>query len=251
MRVAKTDAGWWREYFTPLYREVYQGPLFNQSSTETEGRFLVSAFQDCGPGMVLDLGCGHGRHAGILRKAKLNVVGADRFEHLLLAHPKRTRKVACADMRELPFANASLAGAYCIFNTFGYFDHGQNMRVLAELGRTLRPGGLLILQVPNRPVMARIAREIPPSQMMGPRFSIVEHYDYDREERSLIGGGVWMYKDKQQTWQFRLRLYTIGELTRALARYGLEVRQTFEDFEKNPFDPKTSAEIVLLARKRT
>src|SRR5690606_24052310 len=119
-----TSPDWAPNFFTSLYAEVYRGPLFDKAATEADIALLAEVFGDC-KGPDVDIGAGFGRHAAPLRKRGINVIALDRFRHLLDRHPRRGRRVVQGDMRWLPFAPAKLAGAYLIFNTFGYFEKGD------------------------------------------------------------------------------------------------------------------------------
>jgi SAM-dependent methyltransferase len=242
-------ADWAPTFFTHLYSEVYRGPLFDKAATESEVGLLSEVFADC-KGMVLDVGAGFGRHAGPLARKGIKVVALDRFRHLLAKLPRRGRTAVQADMRNLPVANASLGGAYCIFNTFGYFDKQDNARVIAGIGRALAPGGKFVLQCPNRPVMARITREFPPMRMLSNKASLTESYHYDEDAKALVGRGHWQVGDAAQSWEFSLRLYTRGEIGRLLNAAGLQVIEEFGSLRpRELFAPRTSTEMILVCQK--
>ncbi len=242
---------WTHRFFTPTYQKVYEGPLFDEDSTKQEAAFLAEEFAPVRDGLILDIGCGFGRHRLQMLKKKFRVVGLDRFVHLLQAHPKKNRLVSAADMRQLPFAEATFAGgAYCLFNTFGYFSHNENMEMLDDWSRVIAPGGRLVMQIPNRPVMADIARNFQPSQMFGPNCQITEMYEYDMAEKSLVGRGIWQIGNEEQTWEFRLRLYTKKEIERALNKAGFDAVTIFEDYDRESFNERTSSEMVIVARKK-
>ncbi len=241
---------WTREYFAPLYADVYSGPLAGATDTELEAEFLDAVFAGAKGEPLLDIGAGFGRHVRPMKKRGHRVVGLDLFAHLLGRMPQRGRRAVCGDMRRLPFAGASFAGAWCLFNSFGYFSHEDNMATLAEWGRVVRPGGHLVLQVPNRPAMARIARSFAPSQMMTEDFCVTEVYDYQSETKSLAGRGLWQYKGREHHWEFAMRMYTRAELERALAKAGFDTVDAREEFDSGDFRDRSSAQLILTARRR-
>lgn len=245
------EGDWTPGFFTPLYARMYQGPLNQKEATEEEVAFLRTLFEGV-RGPVLDIGCGFGRHAVPLRRAGVRVVGLDRFAHLIAEQPARGREAVCADMRRLPWADAAFEGAYCLFNTFGYFSDAENRATLTEWARVLAPGARLVLQAPNRPAMALIARDHAPVQMVAENGSMIETYDYGAEERALIGRGVWQVGGEAQNWEFRLRMYTAGELAKALAKAGFVVDDTVADYAGTEFRPRSSPQMVVTAtRSRT
>ncbi|MBI5153992.1 class I SAM-dependent methyltransferase [Candidatus Poribacteria bacterium] len=241
---------WCHSYFSRLYGAVYQGPLFNAEATEEEAEFLAGVFADTGPGLILDIGCGFGRHIMELRRRQIPVLGMDRFMEMLQRQSKRTRAAVCADMRHPPFGAESLSGAYCVFNTFGYFGDEENRAMLRTWSRMLRTGGRLVLHVPNRPGMARLVRTMKPSHRMTESFAVSEHYEYNAESKCLCGAGVWRLDQAEQQWQFRLRLYTQSEMRRMLASAGMDVLDVFDDYDRSPFEPRISTQMVVVAQKR-
>ena len=247
--MAGSREAWWQDYFSPLYREVYEGPLSNSRQTRREAAFLEEALGPIKPGPVLDVGCGFGRHVRALRHRGFKVVGTDRFVHLLERHAPGARRAVCADMRRLPFAARSFQGAYCIFNTFGYFADSENRQVLAECARVLAPGGRFVLQIPNGPIMAGIAHEFTPSQTAGPKLTMTEQYAFDPDKKTLQGSGVWRIGDQEQAWTLELQLYTHEEIAAALESCGLQVVEILGDYDGEEFDPGESAEIVLVAER--
>jgi SAM-dependent methyltransferase len=244
-----TRDDWAPGFFTPLYARMYRGPLFDAEGTDREVAFLASRFADC-DGPLLDVGCGFGRHAVPLRKHGHRVVGLDRFAHLLREQPARGRRAVAADMRTLPFPDGAFAGLYCVFNTFGYFEHRDNQRVLREWARVVRPGGRLVLQAPHRPVMADIVREHEPSQTFMGGATMSEEYAYDGRRRAMLGRGVWQTSAGEQAWSFELHLYAADELEKELARAGWQTTERHGDYDGADFDDEESAHVVFVAQRK-
>ncbi|MCB2153975.1 methyltransferase domain-containing protein [bacterium] len=246
--MSKPASSWWQDYFSPLYLEVYEGPLANPRETRREASFLEKALRPVRPGPILDIGCGFGRHVRAMRHRGFDVTGTDRFAHLLKRHPTRGRRAVCSDMRSLGFADGAFRGAYCIFNTFGYFSREENRAILAEIRRVLSSGGLFVLQIPNGPVMAEIAEEFEPSHTVGPKLTMTEEYAFDPAKNTLRGAGVWRIGKEQQEWSLELQLYSKAEIVAELDFSNLQVTAMYGDYEGEEFDADESSEIVLVAR---
>jgi SAM-dependent methyltransferase len=214
-----TDAApWWRDYFGDMYGDLYEGVLAPRLETEAELATLRRlAAGAAGP--LLDLGCGHGRHLRPMRAAGARVVGIDAAAALLR---RAGGCVARGDMRRLPFRDGVFAGAWALFNTFGYFDDDGNLAVLRELRRVLAPGGWLLMDLPNRAGMRATLEESAnylhdyPAQ--GVR--IVETWQIDATGRRMVGTGTWTAGGREQPWTVDLRLYSPGELVRMMERAG-------------------------------
>ncbi|MEO3814443.1 class I SAM-dependent methyltransferase [Sphaerisporangium sp. B11E5] len=109
---------------------------------ETAGRL-----RERGARHVLDLGCGPGRHAEAFARAGWTAAGLDRSEHAVAAARRRAEDEGlpatyhAGDFTRLPFADASFDYVLA-WNVVYHGDEDVLARVLAEVGRVLRPGGL-------------------------------------------------------------------------------------------------------------
>jgi len=138
--------------FDEDYLYFYRGLTDERSDAEVE---LIRRLVNVRPGAdVLDLACGHGRLANRLAAQGYRVTGLD-SSRLFLDRARadaESRGVAVefieGDMRELPWS-----GRFDIvinwFTAFGYFPDEENRRVLDEVFRALRPGGVFALDLNN------------------------------------------------------------------------------------------------------
>ncbi len=95
-------------------------------------------------GQVLDVPCGAGRLTAALQQLGLRAVGVDLLPEArrLLGDAFREADLAGA----LPFADSDFD---CVVSTEG-IEHLENpFHFLREVGRVLRPGGVLVLTTPN------------------------------------------------------------------------------------------------------
>lgn len=97
---------------------------------------------------LLDLGCGGGRDAGDLGRRGYRVVGLDRTSALLLAgrHRFPTLSLVRADLRDLPFQAMSFDGLWAAASLM-HLPKPVARRILAELFKLVRPGGLFAATV--------------------------------------------------------------------------------------------------------
>jgi demethylmenaquinone methyltransferase/2-methoxy-6-polyprenyl-1,4-benzoquinol methylase len=97
------------------------------------------------PSRILDLATGSGDLALALQRAcpSASIVGADFCEPMLrVAQSKGLSQLLVADALQLPFANASFDA---VTVAFGLRNMASWNQALAEIQRTLRPGGSLLL----------------------------------------------------------------------------------------------------------
>ncbi len=97
---------------------------------------------------LLDLGCGGGQDAGDLARRGYQVVGVDRTSALLSTGRRRYRSLPLvrADLRSLPFQAMSFDGLWAAASLM-HFPKPEARRILADLCRLIRPGGLFAATV--------------------------------------------------------------------------------------------------------
>lgn len=146
-----TDDVWYRRYFGPDYLRIYR-----LADTAAQLEFLTAVLRPLAPATVLDLPCGHGRHAVPLSRLGLRFHGLDLslpFLHVArraAADGGVTFPLVRGDMRWFPFADGAFDAAICMFNSLGYFERDEdNALVLNEFGRVLRPGATFVLDLAN------------------------------------------------------------------------------------------------------
>lgn len=94
---------------------------------------------------VADIGCGTGRLAPFLAARGLSTRGVDLSPEMVRVarrdHPEFAFDVA--DVRALPFQDASLAGVVCWYSLM-YLAPSDRSRAFGELARVVKPGGYLV-----------------------------------------------------------------------------------------------------------
>jgi SAM-dependent methyltransferase len=104
---------------------------------------------------VLDFGCGAGRLSNALAEQVKEVVGIDIAQSMIdeanriNRFPGRVKFVAY-DGTRLPFADESFDGVLSLIS-IQHSPPAVQLACLVELQRVVRPGGVLVLQIPTRP----------------------------------------------------------------------------------------------------
>lgn len=217
-------------------------------------RFEVGGLVERGlRGVVLDLGCGFGRHLLALRERGLEAFGLDRSRDLLArAHELEggvlRGSFVRGDFRALPFRERVFDGVVLLFSSFGYFEDEDNARVLGECARVLRPGGTVVLDLMN-PARVR-AMLVPESTSARGGMVLVERRSLARGARRVRKEVTLTRADgSARAWREDVRLYEPAEIAALLAEAGLELLRSEGDFDGSAFGPETPRQIVWARRR--
>lgn len=243
---------WCQAFFAEDYLTVFS-PFVEGRRACVEAAAVQRLLQ-LGPGArVLDLACGQGRHASPLRSAGLDVVGLDTSTVLLEAAAARDPAVALlrADMRALPLADSCMDGVVNLFNAFGYFNSDEeDVGVLREVARVLRPGAVFVQEVHHRDALVRDwePRTVHPAYADG--LIVTEERRWD----GVAGRHAVTYLLRKgadgeiRQLDHELRVYSLTELVALHARAGLEVVSVQGGLESSLPTPHTPL-CVLVSRR--
>jgi len=139
------------EWFKTAFLGHY--PLLYQHRDTAEAQKCLDLLPSLAPliagpdQLVLDLGCGEGRHLELLEDHGYPRVGLDLSAELLYRARARMGEetkspLVRGDMRLLPFREASFSTVLSLFTAFGYFGPpAANQDPVREVARALVPGG--------------------------------------------------------------------------------------------------------------
>jgi len=146
---------WWRSIFNSLYIKTDGDVVDDHRITQGEIDQFAKVLNLPPDSAILDLCCGQGRHSlELARRGFKNVEGLDRSHYLIQkakSHAKREGlpvKFKEGDARKLPYPPDSFDAVMILGNSFGYFETMQeDLRVLKEVFRVLKPWGRLLVDV--------------------------------------------------------------------------------------------------------
>jgi ubiquinone/menaquinone biosynthesis C-methylase UbiE len=220
------------------------------SAAEAHGAVRLAG---CSPGsVVLDAGCGNGRHAWPLVRAGYEVVGLDSSRMLLAAAHRATPaarrpRFMPGSYTALPLGPGTFDAVLCLGTALGYLGEAADREALREFRRVLAPSGRLVVEILHR-------------DEIGARLS--EH-----EERPLASGGVLRFERRfdgtrgvmRETQRlengtgnglpraYELRVYSEHELRRMLEDAGFAIIGRHASLAGNGDAPSPVTPLVLVA----
>ena len=146
---------WWRYIFNSIYLKTDGDIVNDQLLTSKEVALFLKILNLSQDNKILDLCCGQGRHTLELAKRGFNKLeGLDRSHYLIQKAKTQARKEGLnikfkeGDARKLPYIPDIFDIVMLLGNSFGYFETiRDDMRVLKEIFRVLKPWGRLIIDV--------------------------------------------------------------------------------------------------------
>lgn len=239
------DAPWFERAFGPEYLLLYAHRSAEEGAAQVQNLLHAGLLERRSP--VLDLGCGAGRHLHAMRAAGLGAWGLD-LSMALLARGSLVGAAVRGDMRRLPWRSGAFACVTSLFTSFGYFEDAENLAVLREVRRVLRPGGALLLDHINPgPTLAKL---VPQSRETLGEAVVTSRRRHDALGRRVVKDVELTRNGSVQRWQESVRLYEPEELDRLLQSAGLEVERRCADFAGSVFDPQESPRQLVKARAR-
>jgi len=236
---------WFEQWFGEEYLRLYRHRDEEDASAAVS---LLAAMVPVDERRVLDLACGPGRHAKLIRAAGGRVVGFDLSMPLLSRARHRAvppLTVVRGDMRLLPFAPAAFDIVVNLFTSFGYFaDDDQHRTVLRETTGVLNRGGRLVLDYFNSErLLANLVKH--EEREIGRQRVIIERR-LSEDARFVIKEMHLM--DDGRHFMERVRLFSPDELGALVTETGLVIEHSFGDYDGSPLE-QSSPRAIIFAKK--
>lgn len=236
-------------FWETLYPFMFLENMFDSAPEQVEK--ILSLVTNPGR-RVLDLCCGPGRISIPLAEHGFDVTGVDITEFLL--EKARERSNACErpvewvqdDMREFV-----RPGCYDLvlnlFTSFGYCEREEDdLRILKNVVLNLRPGGVFLIDLMGKEIMARIFHPTNSSRTDNGLFvqcnEILDGWNRIRNEWIVITG------ETAHRFSFEHTLYSAKELTDLCIQAGLSDIRVYGGFDGRPYDFHASR-LVLTGMK--
>jgi len=242
---------WYKNFFEGL-AVAYWNAAVPPAWTRAEVDFLWDVLELKKGSSVLDIPCGSGRHALALASRGVRVEGFDISKTSIRALQAAARRknlpiaVRRGDLAELSFGGP-FDGAYCLGNSFGYFDDAGMTAFCRNVAAALRPRKRFVVY--SSMAAESLLPDFREREWMdagGIDLLLENHYD---AERSVLETHYTFIKNgRKEKHSAEHRIYTVAEIRRLLAAAGLPVVGCFGSTERPPYqlmDPQ----LYLVAEK--
>ncbi len=226
----------------------------NRELSRAEASLIERLLQLSIPAHVLDVPCGNGRIALELAARGFRITGVDTARPFLEEAQRAAdeRRLSSAvtfverDMRDLPW-RAAFDGAFCFWESFGYFDEAGNRAFLEAVASALKPRARFVLD--THVVETLLSRA---HQRNWSRFEdgllALEEFEYDH-----VSGTVtrrWIFSRGRHTEERALtfRLYAYRELAALVEAAGFSVVEAYDYLTLEPFRLGASRLVLVVAR---
>jgi len=241
---------WFQSWFNSKY---YHQLYCNRDETEAKNFIdaLIDELQPTYKSLMLDVGCGAGRHSKYLASKGYNVTGFD----LAFSSIREARKFESSslqfrqhDMR-IPFGKNRFDYVFNFFTSFGYFKNAtENNQVVSNMSAALKPGGLLLIDYLNVQYTEEHIIAVEEKEIDGVWYHINRWSDDRFIYKRIAIHDVQAARPLEYVEQVaKLRLKDFKELFHS---NGLQIVNLYGNYELSKYDSKTSKRLIIAARKK-
>ena len=246
------ETPWYKAFFGEDYLRIYNFLTPERTGQEVDG--IVKLLALPGGSAILDLCCGHGRHAISLAQRGYRVTGQD-LSAVFLQHAQATSeaqgvqlRLIQSDMRNIPFEH-EFDAVINIFTAFGYLEsEEEDQNVLHQVYKALKPGGLFLLETLHR---ESLMRNFAPSGIArhADGLIVLEERDFDLLTSHCNVHVTMIHPDGQRSeYRHSERIYTLTELVRMLTLAGLHVQAYYGGLDGSPLSLNSRRLVVVSAK---
>ena len=238
------------DFWTEMYPYMFPEERFQSAEDQVDKILSLVEFSGT---HILDLCCGPGRHSTVLAERGFFVTAVDSTTFLLqkamarASERKLDLEFVQEDMRRF-VRPSSYDLVLNMFTSFGYFDDkDEDLRVLSNIYESLRPGGVLVMEMKGKEVLANKfsaanSEVYPDGTLIVQRREIFDDWTRIRVEWLLV-------RDQQvRSFKFHHTLYSGQELKDRLSQAGFANTQLYGDLDGSAYGTGSNL-LIALARK--
>lgn len=239
------------DVFDPeLYLYFYEDSI-SEAATLRQCHFIKNVLKLKTGTKILDVACGHGRHAAIFSREGNDVTGIDSnssFIKLAKNHfssGHQNPEYYCMDMREVNFSD-KFELALLLFSSFGYYSDEENEQILAAISKSLKLGGYFCLDVMNKD---NKISTLPANTILEKEHNMmVDQASYNSLSKRIETKRIYIKDNIVTRCQYSIRVYNFTELVELCSKNNLVVEHAYGNWEGDDVSNELGR-IILFARK--
>ena len=245
MKPSQTD---WSSVFDCDDYLYFYSQAVSEDITSEQVAFITDILQLAAGSTILDLACGHGRHANQLAQQGYKVTGVDISGDFLAIARREARDLGLdvqylqQDLRQLSLSE-SFDAVLSLFTSFGYFEHDENIQLLARVRNSLKPGGRFILDLPSRDGLMAAFR--PFTVVEKGNDLMAEQIKFDPVDGTLHNHRILVRDGNVRKVDFSLHLYNASQVREMLQRVGFTQIAFYENWKGDKLRLTSPRQIVV------
>lgn len=244
-----SEQAWFQDWFnSPFYHKLY----FERDEKEATAFInrLLGYLQPAPASIMLDAGCGRGRHSRILASKGFIVTGIDlSADSIAFAKQWENKNLEFFqhDMR-LPFRVNYYHYAFNFFTSFGYFhtarEHEDAIRTIAS---ALKASGVFVIDYLNVHYAEDHLQHNEVKILNGTIYDIHRWQDDLHFFKKIIIKDASLPHPVEHTE--RVAKFLFGDFNDMLSFHGLQVQDAFGDYELGSYHVRNKPRMILVAKK--
>ena len=242
---------WFKSWFDSKYYHI----LYKNRNTQ-EAHFLIKNLVNLlipdKNSLILDLGCGSGRHSIELNKMGYKVDGIDlSTKSLEIAKPFENSRLKFirADFRKLDFEN-KYDIILNLFTSFGYFDkENEHAQVFKQIFKSLKNNGHFVIDFLNTKKAVKNISKTNPQQTIhidNIEFRIKKTHDnnFIYKNIEIVDSG------KKISFSEKVKIITLDKFLKYFDGLNIHLEYQFGDYKLSNFDENNSDRLILIFKKK-
>ena len=249
-KIVTENSSWFKHWFdSSFYHQLYANR--NEKEAAVFINELIAELQPSPGSVMLDLGCGNGRHSKQLAEKGFNVTGID----LAVSSISMAKKAENSSLHFYrhdmgkPFGDNQFHYVFNFFTSFGYFnDDNENHQVVSNISRSLKKGGILMMDYLNVQYAEDRLVNTEEKEIDGILYHINRLTDemYFHKKITIDTGSA----ENQLEYTERVAKFSLADFYFMLGQHGLFIETVYGDYSLNSYDRNNSPRLIMIARKQ-
>ena len=204
---------------------------------------------------ILDAPCGYGRHSlQLINDDYENIYGIDLNEKYIEGIKKNVRQdnnFKVCELNAIDFPDNYFDVVINMFYSFGFYEKDEdNMRVLKEIYRVLKPSGKFLMHTDvNIPYIKKHPEYLMSNRILPNNKKLNIYEIYNEETKRIDGYWEILTKSNIEKNYYSMRVYNKKEFLENCKSVGFKNMKYYSDFNKNLQYSEDKPEMIIICSK--